>query len=297
MNKRFCWGFFIYIILQGCQNATNNTLSEKDSIATTTIESHNQLGESRQIKAFWNNFNFSDAANVTRPEIGEQAFVNFIHLFPHENNSSIAEGIDSLISKSSSNKEVQSYFEELLRRYLYNVNSPFYNEPYYIIVLERLIASPQVSDDNKIKYKTLLHIAKRNQVGDKATDFNFYTDRNHTLHSIEAKYLIVFFYVPQCPSCEESIKILNNHPEFNAMLNSKIKMLALYADGNKEIWENYRKNIPSSWINAVDLQQEIIKQGLYDLKASPTIYLLDEKKRVLLKDTDLNELLNYLNRI
>lgn len=81
------------------------------------------------------------------------------------------------------------------------------------------------------------------------------------------------------------------------MLNSKIKMLALYADGNKEIWENYRKNIPSSWINAVDLQQEIIKQGLYDLKASPTIYLLDEKKRVLLKDTDLNELLNYLNRI
>ena len=42
--------------------------------------------------------------------------------------------------------------------------------------------------------------------------------------------------------------------------------------------------VPSSWINAYDAGARISKEELYDLKAIPSMYLLDRDKRVLAKD-------------
>ena len=53
----------------------------------------------------------------------------------------------------------------------------------------------------------------------------------------------------------------------------------LYPDGNMDIWKNYRNQIPANFINAIDEKQAVLSQGLYDLKASPTIYLLDKDKK------------------
>ncbi|MDE7122932.1 MAG: DUF5106 domain-containing protein, partial [Alistipes sp.] len=44
-------------------------------------------------------------------------------------------------------------------------------------------------------------------------------------------------------------------------------------------------DVPSSWIDACDPSGAIRSEGLYDLRAIPSLYLLDARKRVLLKDT------------
>ena len=52
-------------------------------------------------------------------------------------------------------------------------------------------------------------------------------------------------------------------------------------------WLNYRHNIPASWINSYDKQLRLRDEELYDLKAIPSLYLLDSEKRVMLKDCNL----------
>lgn len=52
--------------------------------------------------------------------------------------------------------------------------------------------------------------------------------------------------------------------------------------------------MPANWINGFDSNQEIANEELYDLKAMPTLYLLDKGKKVLLKDADLDEILLFL---
>ncbi|MNP83768.1 hypothetical protein D3C76_1828110 [compost metagenome] len=47
------------------------------------------------------------------------------------------------------------------------------------------------------------------------------------------------------------------------------------------------------WINGFDTDSKILSFNLYDLKASPTIYLLDENKKVILKDTYLQPVIQY----
>ena len=294
------------LYLQACNTKTseNNSNAAKDTIesansANSTAAQSAAATDQAGLENYWNNINFSDTATILSPDYGEQKFVDFINVFPRYNAEQIATAIDSLIQKSSIEPKVQSYFEELLNRYLYDINSPFYNESYYTIALESLLKSKAVSADSKKKYKILLQLASRNNLGNVATDFSYTTSSGeHTLLKSSNKYIVLFFYEPGCSSCAEHIKTLKPLAAFNQLIaNNIIDMLAIYPDGNKAIWESFKENIPSNWINGIDSKQTILKKGLYDLKASPTIYLLDRDKKVILKDTNLNTLLSYLGNL
>ncbi len=43
------------------------------------------------------------------------------------------------------------------------------------------------------------------------------------------------------------------------------------------------------WINGYDKELTVLERELYDLKAMPTLYLLDKDKKVLLKDARWNK--------
>jgi hypothetical protein len=64
------------------------------------------------------------------------------------------------------------------------------------------------------------------------------------------------------------------------------------------IWplKNHREQIPSTWINAYDKEQRITLEELYDLKAIPMLYLLDDQKKVLLRDGRVQQMEQYLER-
>ena len=66
------------------------------------------------------------------------------------------------------------------------------------------------------------------------------------------------------------------------------------ADVDEEGWKHKVEKMPANWINGFDSNQEIANEELYDLKAMPTLYLLDKGKKVLLKDADLDEILLFL---
>ena len=64
-------------------------------------------------------------------------------------------------------------------------------------------------------------------------------------------------------------------------------------------WRDYiprsrRDVIPSGWINGYDKELTVLDRELYDLKAMPTLYLLDKDKKVLLKDAPVEQVEQYL---
>lgn len=289
----------ILILLSSCQQKNTSKKESNTNLDSAAVQepvdpSPQQINLNHTIIHFWDDFNFQNDSLAVSPEYGEQHLVDFIHLFPSTNEENIATGLQSLFKKSSNKPHIQKYFEDLLRRYLYDVNSPFYNESYYIIVLKTFIDSDVITNDAKARYRILLKIANQNKVGDKATNFTFLSNgKMQSLYELKRDYIILFFYEPGCSSCKENINILRNNSQFDALLEYKATMLAIYPDGNKEIWKENDLNIPSSWTNGIDLDKVILKKRLYDLKASPTIYLLDNEKTVLLKDTNIYQLLEY----
>jgi hypothetical protein len=76
-----------------------------------------------------------------------------------------------------------------------------------------------------------------------------------------------------------------------------LKVLAVYPDENLEIWKKHLNDLPPAWINSYDQSQTIRQHQTYDLKAIPTLYLLDESKRVLLKDATATTIHEYFEKV
>ena len=77
----------------------------------------------------------------------------------------------------------------------------------------------------------------------------------------------------------------------------RLKILVLYPDEDLVAWRQHLGDYPSQWINAYDKGMKITSQRLYDLKAIPSLYLLDENKRVLAKDvSDVREIEYKINQ-
>ena len=92
------------------------------------------------------------------------------------------------------------------------------------------------------------------------------------------------FYDPECESCHEVLlQMAADTALAEAVRAGKLSVLAVYTEGNDEAWRKALPDMPEGWMVGTD--REAVKGGaLYDLKAMPSLYLLDGKKTVLLKD-------------
>lgn len=238
---------------------------------------------------YWEQFDFSDTILVNNRDITEQGFVNFIALLadntPEELvHESFKNWCANFIEKNHARKVLTQTTDE----YLYNPNSPFYNEELYVMYLEALLDKLPQYDAMHSAYRFKLKLVKRNNPGNRATDFTYYLPNGtrSTLSATPVKNdrLLLIFYDPECESCHEVLlQMAADTSLAEAVRTGKLSVLAIYTEGNDEAWRKTLANMPEGWIIGSD--HEAIKIGaLYDLKAMPSLYLLDENKRVILKD-------------
>lgn len=157
-----------------------------------------------------------------------------------------------------------------------------------------------MDNTEKIRPKARRELAQKNRIGTKALDF-VYTLANGkqgNLYSIKAPYTLLFINNPGCHACSETIETLKQSPSIcQAIAQNQMKVLSIYPDIDLEEWRRHLSDFPVEWINAYDKEQAIELKSLYDLKAIPTLYLLNKNKTVLLKDVTAQEIEEYLRKI
>jgi hypothetical protein len=171
------------------------------------------------------------------------------------------------------------------------------NDEFFIPFLEHIVESSKVMDESKIRPRLLLELVYRNRIGAKAEDVVYTTASGGSgrLHAISAKYVLLMFYNPDCKECKITTEELKRSPAVTSAVSSgRLKILAVYPDEDLDIWRSHLNELPSSWINGYDKSLVIRTNQVYDLKAIPTLYLLDENKNVLLKDTSIGHLNDFL---
>lgn len=249
------------------------------------------------VEHFWDKFDFADTAYVHLPDITEQALSNYIDMMKYVTPQVASSAIKGMMHKATADSTMFAYFANLYERYLFDPNSPMRDESLYINVLEAVVAAPVFDDVNKIRPAHLLELALKNRVGEPATDFTYMLadGKTGTLHQVKADYLVLYFYNPDCHACQEISKQLTESPLINQLQRTnRLKILAVYPDEDLEAWRNHLPEIPGSWINSYDKSLSLKNDEVYDLKAIPTLYLLDKEKKVVLKDVTFNGLEEFL---
>ena len=138
-----------------------------------------------------------------------------------------------------------------------------------------------------------------NRVGTKAADFRF-EDKNgivRRLYDIKADFTVLFFSNPGCEACKEIILSLKEMPQVDKMIAArKIAVLNIYIDEDLEAWRSYMPIYPENWYNGFDPDFVIRMDQLYNVRAIPSLYLLDKDKTVIMKDAVTGNVIDFLNR-
>jgi len=195
--------------------------------------------------------------------------------------------IDSILKNAANDSLVFIHVANYLERYFSDPNSPYRNQCFYSHLLEQELASSWFKDEEKEQVSAKLRLLNENNIGNPANDFNYKTSsgQRKRMYDLDARFLLLFFYNPECQACKEmKSSLIASSVINNEVATGQLKVLAVYTDKDETVWLNHLTEFPKIWVQGRDEDEFLWKNKVYDLKAIPTVYLLDIDKRVLLKD-------------
>jgi len=310
MQNRLIVLLFIVVLITGC--GCNNSQSKKEQESNSSSQSKQMSylvvpeppamldTEAKKVdyllSNYWENYNFSDSLYAKNVNYTEKPLAMYFKIMSTTNHTQFNKYLSNLVLKlESADTVVFDKFTSLAEEMLYDPNSPIRCETIYYRLTELLTKSQRVDNLVKDKYQKQQEMIAKNQPSKPASNFTFtdYSGSKKRLYDVKAEYLLLMFYHPDCHACAETIAELKNSPFFG---HKELKILAIFPETNEKLWRERINMIPKEWICGFDKTGVLEEKKLYDLRPSPSLYLLDKNKVVILKDARMDEIAGYLAR-
>lgn len=275
------------------QSATNGFTLPAIPDTLQTVESRS----SYLVAHYWDRFSFADSLQfMNQPEMVEQALVDYVDLFRLVPAAEAENSLSALMDQASVTLNGFLFFYNTLEKYLYDATSPMRNEALFIPVLQKMMASNKLSDDDKLRPAMLLKSVSKNKVGSMAADFSYTKPdgSRHRLSEVQTPLTLLLFFDPECDDCHQVIMRLEKTDVLNQLTaDRQLTVLAVYPGENKRLWQTMAQHMLPTWEIGMDESQTIYNKELYDILGFPSMYLLDQHKTVILKDASLTALEEY----
>lgn len=233
----------------------------------------------------WEGFAFENKQAVESRE-AEERFARFLLGLEHVTPVQQAEQIGELLAKAEQNNAT-ARFLTLAEKYLYDPNSPYRNDEQYLLFLQYAAENKLQEYVNNPRYHKHYTLVKKNRVGHKAMDFAYITQAGEKgrLYNLQSRYILLFFHDPNCEECQYMRQQLEKN--YATFAQKGLQVVAVYIDDEVDVWQ--KTQYPSAWLSVY--APEIDAKDLYDIKALPTLYLLDAQKQVVVKDGNWGQLI------
>lgn len=245
---------------------------------------------------YWDTFDTSDTTWIADTAALERAFADWVHLLGVLPRQEAVKYPGRLIRMAEQSPAMQLRLSEIAEHYFADPNSPYRSEELFIPVLEAVLESKTIDTLYKLRPRALLASAMKNRPGTKAADITYTTGAGGVgrLYGIRAEYLLLLFYNPGCPDCARTEEYIGRSELLAPLMASgRLKVLALYPDGDAEAWRAHLPQMPADWIVGRSRIGRI-GESPYDLPAIPSLYLLDADKTVILKDAPVERIEAWL---
>jgi hypothetical protein len=248
---------------------------------------------------YWDHFDFSDTTYVHLPEIIERAFADYLNILPQADKQEACTAIGGTLRSASGEVtgRMYRYFLELYKKYLYEANSPARNDEYYIPVARYILSDSLTAEADRERTAFELEMLLKNRIGEFAADVTYTAagGKKGRLYGLHKEYTLLFFYNPDCRACQEAtVKLASSQVVNSLLLSGRLDVLAVYPDSDQDLWKKHAAEMPPGWLNGYDKGQTVYRKKLYDLRAIPSLYLLDALKHVVLKDASAQDIEDYL---
>ncbi len=256
-------------------------------------------------KHYFDGFDFNEPGLLRTP-VFHQKLTTYMKDLTPQLPDSVIESADYILEKVSGDSVLYQYtLAWMLNRYAKREIMGM--DKVYVHLAEEYYMKGKAPWISKDQLKKIVHDAlalKPLLIGNKAPDFVGQTPEGKivSLYSVDAPYTIVAFWDADCGHCRKEIPKL--YRKWKEQLKDKgVKVLAVSLELTDNHWRKFIEEQDfhdEDWINLIDLDGLDDYRSKYDIKATPTIYILDKDKNIIGKwlgaDQIPDFILNYDKR-
>ncbi|MFH1160241.1 MAG: redoxin domain-containing protein [bacterium] len=242
---------------------------------------------------YFDRLNFNDSA-LLRSNAWANKAISYLALYSDNRftqkqlEAEFIKAVTLMLNAASVNPEVFKF----LLDYLVSGFDKYHFEDVITYVAENF-QDPFACEDSERKsaLQKKLDTFKKIAIGQPAPDFELPDAKGKqvNLSSIPAEFTLVIFWSSECGHCMEilpKVKAL-----YDAQKQKRYEILAVSIDTSRSAWLQVIKDEKLPWINASELKGFDSKPAdLYNIYATPTMFLLDKDKKILAKPISYREL-------
>lgn len=246
---------------------------------------------------FWEGTDFSDDRLLRTPVFHNKLKKYFDQVLIQQPDTLIRE-IDNILGKAKPNQEMFKYLIWFFT-YHYESSDIMGFDRIFVDIVDKYYLTGEVTWLSKTMIENIIKKANRLRpilIGQTAPNM-IMQDTSYRLVSmmnIKAKYLILLFWDPDCGHCENEIPILktmyDEHKE-----EFGLEIFAVCSDTSLAKWKNIIRKKNLNWINVNGprtLTGDYHEQ--YDIISTPVIYILNERKEIIAKRLNADQILRFL---
>ena len=319
--KNLFAAFLALFLLLGCNNGSRKEMPYQTNIfpqvkVPVSLAQDKRLAAEYTARHFWDEFLSEDRLLRLSPskdstsvlgvsrQIFDESFESYVALIENVDDTIARHSMQKLVDRAVNMAEngYPQFFSTIMQtgeKTLFDAHSPMLDDELYLPILDGIEKCRVIPQYVKDSFKYQQEICGKNRVGTTAADFRYATQRGSSnMHSIKSEYLLVFFNDPDCPNCRQALEVMKKSDVIlNLVGMGVMKVLAVSPGGKSELWAERKADFPMDWIYAYDPDGKLNEGTIYTLRTSPSIYLLDENKNVILKDASLPHCLRVLTSI
>lgn len=247
---------------------------------------------------YWDNTDLTDARIIRSPVFGSKITVFFDELI-HQHPDSISAEIDTFLTKiRPSNAMFRYMLTWLTDRYQ---QSPVVgHDAVFVGLIEKYYLhgdAPWMSENMMRIYTQRAAQLKSILIGAVIPELVM-PDTSGTLLSNRytgTKFTIMWFWDPDCVHCAvETPKLLDFYHQYKDSLD--ISVFAVSLDKDLDRWKKYIRDHQLDWINVGGEKANIDYSLVFDITATPVIFVFDDKMRIIAKNLPVESLPGMLRR-
>lgn len=126
-----------------------------------------------------------------------------------------------------------------------------------------------------------------------------------SLHQIDSKYIILWFWEPDCSHCQKMTPVLVDLYNEQKLREKGVLVMAIYMHRNINDWHKYTEHIKKWYDFVLKHNMDIFinvwepfgishYRDKYDISSSPVLYLLDKDKKIIAKRISSEQAVNII---
>lgn len=267
-------------------------------------------GDPEQVKLdryYFYKQHYFDNLDFNNPAILRTAFLHakvnyYLEKLTPQHPDSVSYSLDVLLSKMDEDSELfKAYLSHYLTKY---AKSKFIGyDAIYVHLVKNYYAkgkAPWVEEETLLKMTDEARRLDPVLIGRTAEDIQVYKEDGTIvkISELDYEYLVLYFWDPDCGHCKKTTPKL---VEFEQKYKDKgVKVLAVCTalrDKTPKCWDSVKEKDMLAFINVADQKHKSRFKLKYNIKTTPTIFVLDPAREILIKGLGIEQLPEVMDNI